>query len=329
MHSGSFRPARWLPGPHVQTVGARLLRSRSGITLRRERLELPDGDFLALDWVERAGQFQPDDAAPLVLVLHGLEGCAQSGYALELYRALGLRGLAAVGLNFRSCGGELNRLPRMYHSGETGDLRSVLALLSQRFADRPLAAVGFSLGGNVLLKYLGEEGNQREGKERVQAAAAISVPFDLSVGADRIERGFSRTYGTFLLRRLKRKVRAKAHLLDGRIDMKRTLNAGSLRQFDGAATAPLHGFRDAEDYYRRSSSAGFLPHVRVPTLLIQSLDDPFFPGCALPVRAARENPHIEVVFTERGGHVGFVSGPPWAPVFWAEWKVAQFLAGVL
>ena len=157
MHDDPFRPAWWLPGPHAQTLGARLLRSHAGArALRRERVGLDDGDFLDLDFADH------DSAAPLVVVLHGLEGSTRSGYALELYRALRRVGLQAVGLNFRSCGGELNRLPRLYHSGETGDLAFVLRLLADRFPGRVLGAAGFSLGGNVLLKYLGEAGGSGE-----------------------------------------------------------------------------------------------------------------------------------------------------------------------
>ncbi len=274
-----------------------------------------------LEWSSPGAPVPP--AAPLVLVLHGLEGSARSKYAIEMYRALAERGLASVGLSFRSCSGELNRLPRLYHSGETGDLACILDLLAGRFPDRPIGAAGFSLGGNVLLKYLGTL--QSPSSSMVSAATAISVPFDLSAGADRLDRGFSRLYRWYLLRKLKRKTRAKARMLAPRIDVPRALAARTFRQFDDAATAPLHGFADAGDYYHRSSSARYLRGIAIPTLLIQSADDPFLPRHAVPGDAVRENPHLVAAFTERGGHVGFVSGVPWAPVFWAEQAASAFL----
>ena len=320
-----FRPSPWLPGRHAQTLGARFLRWRmGGVELRRERLTLPDGDFLDLDWVWRAGGRKLDSESALVIVVHGLEGSAESGYSKELYRALGKRGIAAVGMNFRSCSGEPNLLPRMYHSGETEDLSFVLSGLRERFPGRSLGAVGVSLGGNVLLKYLGEAGES--GNDLMQAAAAISVPFDLSVGADFMERGFSKVYRWSLVRRLKKKVRAKATLLKGSVDVEHILETRTFREFDDASTAPLHGFRGAEDYYKRSSSAQYLDKVRVPTLLIHSLDDPFLPASAVPREAANGNSCVECQMTERGGHVGFVEGTPWAPTFWAEQTAATFLA---
>lgn len=326
MERSDFQPAWWLPGPHAQTIGARVIRSKSGVRFRRERLDLPDGDFLDLDWLASVAGREVSDGAPLVIVLHGLEGSAQSGYALQLYRELAWRSLQPIGLNFRGCSGEPNRLARAYHSGETGDLAWVVQLLSERHPDRPLGSAGVSLGGNVLLKYLGESVDNRGS---IAAAAAISVPYNLSAGADHVERGFSRTYRAFLVRKLKRKVRAKLHVLNGRIDARRALAAHTFREFDGAVIVPLHGFENAEDYYRRSSSAQFLGSIAVPTLLVHSLDDPFLPRDAVPLAAASENPHIETAFTAYGGHVGFVTGPPWSPVFWAESAVAQFLAARL
>jgi hypothetical protein len=346
MAANDFRPAWWLRGAHAQTLGARLLRRASGARFRRERVELPDGDFLDLDWVEQAGGAPADGGAPLAIVLHGLEGCARSGYALEAYRALLTRGLAAVGLNFRSCSGEPNRLPRLYHSGETGDLAYVVSLLAQRFPGRALGALGFSLGGNVLLKYLGEsgaagaagaEGAEGAGASEVgsrtgtplRAAAAISVPFDLSAGADYLERGFRRVYRRYLVERLRRKLRAKATILRQHLDLDRVLSARTFRQFDEAATAVLHGFVGAEDYYRRSSAGAYLDAIRVPTLLVHARDDPFLPPHTIPHARVRANPRLTARFTERGGHVGFVTGPPWAPVFWAEREAAEYLAARL
>lgn len=323
--SEPFRAAWWLPGPHAQTLGARLLRRRTGVALRRERIELPDGDFLDLDWPLVDGGAAFPARAPLVVVLHGLEGSARSTYAVEAYRALARERLAAVGLNFRSCSGELNRSPRLYHSGETGDLAHVLRLLRSRFPQRKLGALGFSLGGNVLLKFLGEACDSS-----LAAASAVSVPFDLGAGAEHMERGFARVYRRYLVRKLQRKVRAKARVMRDRVDLARVLAARTFRDFDGAGTAPLHGFRDADDYYRRSSSGAFIGGIRVPTLLVHALDDPFLPASAVPPQTAfAANPFLRSAVVPRGGHVGFVSGPPWAPVFWAERRAARFLADQL
>jgi len=320
MNHRPFSPPFWLPGPHLQTLGARLLRSRApGPALTRERVELPDGDFLDLD--ATVG----DSRGPLVVVLHGLEGSARSGYAREAYRALLARGIACVGLNFRSCSGELNRTLRLYHSGETGDLRFILGVLKRRFPGRPLGALGFSLGGNILLKYLGEEASAAP----LAAGAAISVPFDLAAGARRLEQGISRGYRRYLVGKLKRKTQAKAVLLDGRVDLDRVRLSRTFEEFDDAATAPLHGFTGAQDYYARSSSSQYLAAIRVPTLLIHAQDDPFLPSGAIPRAAVAGNRFLSAEFTRYGGHVGFVSGPPWAPVFWAEGRAAGFLAGYI
>jgi len=315
-----YRPAWWLAGPHAQTVAGRLLRRGDVSSLRRERINTPDGDFLDLDFTPLAR-----DGHPVVLLLHGLEGSARRGYALNTYRELESRGIGAVGLNFRSCSGEPNRLARSYHSGDTGDLAFVLEWIEHRLPRSPTAAVGFSLGGNVLLKWLGENGDVAAG--RLVACAAASVPFDLAACADVLD---STRIGRFYVRRflntLIAKVEAKREILAGRIDIERVLASRSFREFDDAATAPLHGFRDADDYYARSSSAGFLEHIRVPTLVLHAEDDPFMPGAALPRDVLRSNPSLHPVITRNGGHVGFITGRPWAPRYWAEREAAAFLA---
>ncbi len=289
--------------------------------LTTERIDTPDGDFLDLAWMP-----ETDASAPLVLVLHGLEGHTRRGYMVQAFRALADRGLRAVGLNFRGCSGEVNRAPRFYHSGETEDLRFVIDLLRERFPTRPLMAMGLSLGGNVLLKYLGEQGAKNAAS--VSAAVAISVPYDLSAGTDALERGgFARIYVDHFLRSLFAKVRAKKEILENILDLDAVLASKTLREFDDAATAKLHGFADAEDYYVKSSSNRFLHSIRVPTLLLHSRDDPFLPVAALPLSEIEANPFLTLVLTEGGGHVGFFEGgPPWNPTFWMEEQSASFLA---
>lgn len=320
----SFHAPRWLRGAHQQTIGGRLLRPTAGVTFRKERLDTPDGDFLDLEYAQVEGHPLPSDA-PLVLKLHGLEGSAHSGYSVVLARALARRGVRSVGLNFRSCGGEMNRTPRFYHSGETEDLAQVLAHLRRTTPAEQLGVLGFSLGGNVLLKYLGEQGPAA--RDRLAAAVAVSVPYDLGACADQMNRGAARMYATFFLRSLRVKVRAKEAQLAGLCQLSQVLRAKRVRDFDEALTAPLHGFASAEDYYRRSSSAQFLGSIAIPTLLIHSLDDPIAVAEAIPHAAIAGNSCLTTAFTTTGGHVGFVQGPgPWAPSFWAESRGAEFLA---
>ncbi|MCD4750422.1 MAG: hydrolase [Thermoanaerobaculales bacterium] len=314
-----FRPSWWLPGPHAQTLIARFLRPKGIVALRRERWETPDGDFLDLDFVDEDGL--REDA--LVLVLHGLEGSAHSGYAFQLYSRLEARGIACVGLNFRSCSGVLNRGLRLYHSGETSDPAWVIEELRKRFPARKLGAVGVSLGGNVLLKYLGERGFGTD----LEAAAAMSVPFDLTAGGRFMEQGFARHYVGRLLRSLKRKVRARADEFGPLIDLERTLSAETFWEFDDAATALLHGFTGADDYYERSSSCRFITDIRIPTLVVHSRDDPFLPSSAIPEAALKANDVMTPVITDSGGHVGFASGKaPFRPHFWAEERIAEWLS---
>ena len=295
-----------------------MLRPKSGPAHRRERWTTVDDDFLDLDFVEGSGL--DDDI--LVILLHGLEGSASSGYMLEIARCLAGNGVASVGINFRSCSGEMNRGRRLYHSGETSDLRFVIQSLREQNPARRLAAAGVSLGGNVLLKYLGENPSSAD----LVAAAAWSVPFDLAAGARFMEHGFARQYVGRLLRSLKAKVRARKDEIGRFLDLERTLRAKTFWEFDDAATAPLHGFAGADDYYHRSSSAAFIPEITVPTVIIHSRNDPFLPADAIPEAAMRANPAVTPVISDHGGHVGFVSGSsPVAPWFWAEEFIARWL----
>ena len=315
-----FRPSGWAENPHAQTLLARVLRRDGGPAYERERLETPDGDFLDLDWMP-----EPAPGAPLGLVLHGLEGSARRRYVRNVCREMHARGIWPVALNFRACSGVPNRRPRFYHSGETGDPAWVLELLRDRFPGRRVGALGFSLGGNVLLKLLGERGE--DGPTLLDAAVAMSVPYDLDAGCGLLESGgMGDFYSWYFLRSLRGKARAKAELLRGRIDMGALESAETLRRFDEVATAPLHGFGGAEEYYRACSSDRFLARIRVPTLLLHSLDDPFLPRAAFPAAEIDANPWLVPAVTELGGHVGFLEGPPWQPSFWGDEEGARFLA---
>jgi predicted alpha/beta-fold hydrolase len=291
--------------------------------MARERWDLPDGDFLDLDLAP-----EPAPGAPLALVLHGLEGSSRRSYVRSACRELWARGVRPIAMNFRGCGGEMNRRARLYHSGETADPAWVLGALRRRFPGRRIGGLGFSLGGNVLLKLLGERADGGHGL--LDAAVAMSVPMDLAAGSAVLEETpMGRAYTRYFLRSLKRKVRAKRALLEAVLDVDATLASRTLREFDDAATSWLHGFEGASDYYRRCSSAAFLPGIRVPTLVLHSLDDPFLPRARIPQDAFAANPSIALSLHERGGHVGFLEGPPWAPRFWGDEEGARFLAETL
>ena len=300
-----FHPPRLLRNPHVQTLFTQFYRQHSDTRYRRERIDTPDGDFLDLDfaYVDGYHHLWRDDTCPIVVMLHGLEGSARRGYAASALYHLARIGIRGVGLNFRSCSGEMNRTSRFYHLGETGDVGQVLRLLDERCPQALKFAIGVSLGGGVLLKYLGEQGADVD--SRLVGAAVISPPFVLT-GDQRMTQGVSRFYGRYLLRRLQRKVRQKAELVRrGGGDVAAALQATTLKQIDDAMTAPLHGFTSADDYYRQSESHQYLEAIQVPTLIMRSQDDPFF-NADIPSDTIRDNPYLSGAFPQSGGHVGFI-----------------------
>ena len=283
---------------------------------------LPDGDFVDLDWVD--GQAPP--GAPRLLVLHGLEGSSRSHYAVGLMRHAAARGWRALTLNFRSCSGELNRRSQFYHSGHTDDLDHVVGHLLERDADAPIGVVGVSLGGNVLLKWLGEHGDAAP--MQLAAAVGISTPYDLERCTRVLDRGIAKlTYTASFMRSFKEKVRDKARAFPEFVDVAAVMRARTFAAYDRAVTAPLHGFADERDYWRRASCRPYLARVRRPTLLISALDDPFVPPAALP-SPSELSPSIVAEFTAHGGHVGFWDGPPWRPRAWAEHRAVEFLSAV-
>lgn len=320
----TFRPATGLSNPHLQTLWGPLWRKLAPLQRDRERLWLADGDFIDLDWY---GPHQAD--APLVLVLHGLTGSSHSPYVKGLQLALRTHGWASVAVNWRGCSGEPNLLPRSYHSGASEDLAEVIAQLRAKRPLAPLYAVGYSLGGNVLLKHLGESGSASQ----LHAAVAVSVPFRLDQCADRIGLGFSRVYQAHFMREMLAYVQNKQrHLREsGHLQALETLDRlGSLRNlrtfwdFDGKVTAPLNGFSDVHDYYRRASSRYYLGENRTPTLIIHASDDPFVFSHSLP-DAAELAPQTEFELHRRGGHVGFVEGSLRTPGYYLERRIPQWL----
>ena len=316
-----YSPAWWIPGGHLQTLWGKFFRRQIPAPTRLERWDTADGDFLELHRIDSA------PGVPRVLLLHGLEGTIRSHYAQGLLNEAVRRGWGADLLIFRSCGSELNRAKRFYHSGETEDLSFVLDKISAEYSTSPLAAAGVSLGGNVLLKFLGERGARLP--PQLKAAAAVSVPFDLARSSTRINRGFSRVYQRFFMESLRRKALAKAARYPDLAPTPKIRALKTLEGFDDLITGPIHGFRDAQDYYRKSSSLPFLERIRLKTLLLSAVDDPMLPPEVLDdVRQiALRNPALHPEFTVRGGHAGFIAGSmPWRPFYYAEHRVGEFFA---
>jgi uncharacterized protein len=293
---------------------------RRRLPLRRERLVTRDGDFVDLDWLDGP------PASPLALVLHGLEGSSRSHYVAGLLQLAHARGWRAVAVNFRSCSGELNRLPRFYHAGDTGDVDHVVRALAEREPSARIGAVGVSIGGNVLLKWLGEQ--ELDAPKQLVAAAAISVPFDLERCARVLDLGFRRVFYTArFMRSFKRKIRAKARAYPGFCDVAAAMRVHTFAAYDRAVTAPLEGFADERDYWTRSSSRPYLRRIRRPALLIGALDDPFVPPDALPGPAELAE-RVTAEFVPHGGHAGFVDRGRDEPS-WAERRAFDFLADIL
>ena len=314
----TFNPAWWLPGAHAQTLWGRFGRRVPRFHGVSECLRTPDGDNLEIV------SLPAESSAPRVLLLHGLEGSRESHYVGGIFSRAALRGWGADLLVFRGCGAAANDAARFYHSGETSDVSFAFATLANRWPESPWFAVGVSLGGNVLVKWLGECGERL--LPRMRAAVGISVPFDLEAGARKISRGFSRIYDRSFLRSLRRKAIAKLANHPNLFDRARLDRARVVFDFDDVVTGPVHGFKDARDYYARSSAMKFLDAVRVPTLLLSAADDPFLPAEVLERAAARArtNAALTVEFHRRGGHVGFVAGAPWRPFYYAEWRAFEF-----
>ncbi len=319
----SFKPAWWLNNAHVQTLYPALFRKTARPPVMRERLITPDGDFLDVDFCGTT------ENSPLIILLHGLTGSSQSSYIKGLQWLFLKHGWRSVALNFRGCSGEYNRLARCYHSGETEDIEFLYQTLKQREPNTPMAAIGFSLGGNVLLKWLGEQQHIE-----LFAAVAVSVPLLLNICATKLDNGFSKLYRANLLRELKIYMLKKHQQLkqQGAIQEADKIKAlgdlstiNSFWQYDNQVVAPLHGFKNVHDYYQKSSSRQFLKHIKIPTLIIQSADDPFMTKDVLPQSNELSNT-VELEITKSGGHVGFVSGIiPFKANYWLEQRIFNFL----
>ena len=315
-----FSPAWYLRNRHVQTLWGKLARRLAPAPTRVERWETPDSDFIDVHRMSGA------PGSPRLLMLHGLEGTIRSHYAQGLLHEAHRRGWGADFLIFRSCGGEMNRARRFYHSGETTDLAFVIDRLVAEEPRRAIVAAGVSLGGNVLLKYLGERGDALPAQ--INAAVAVSVPFDLGRSSLQIQRGFARVYQWHFMRSLRRKAAVKLEQFPDIAPRDALMRTRTMYDFDDTITAPLHGFADASDYYRKSSSLGWLHGIRRPTLLLSATDDPFLPLEVFDdVRdIAARNAWLTLEFHPRGGHAGFIAAEGGRLKYFAEKRACDFLA---
>lgn len=310
---------KWLPGGNAQTIYPYFLNTGPAIHYRRERWELGDGDFIDIDWLDG------EASKPLVILLHGLEGSSRSHYALSMMRYLRVLHWRGAVVHFRGCSGSPNRLPRAYHAGDSAEIDSMVRRIVDHvnLDSRNIQnyVIGVSLGGNALLKWLGEQG-QQAGK-LIAGAAAISVPIDLAAAGRALDSGFNRLYTQHFLYSLKRKVMDKHSSFPGLLDVKAVIACRTLYEFDNLVTAPLHGFRDTDDYWLKSSSKPLLRDIRVPTLLLNARNDPFLPESVLP---SRENVSSFVFpeFPEQGGHAGFIQGVFPGKLEWLPKRIVQF-----
>lgn len=328
MHE-SFRPLAGASNPHLQTLLPRLVRRRVQLQPFWQRLELPDGDFVDLAWSENPALAREK---PRVVLFHGLEGNFYSPYAHGLLHAWQAEGWLGVVMHFRGCSGEPNRKSRIYHSGETEDARFFLRWLRETYGQVPTAAVGVSLGGNMLAMYLAEQGQltQTGQDSLLQAAVVVSAPLMLEPCANRMEHGFSRVYQRYLLDQLKlnatRKLLRYPHSLPLALPQLKALRR--VREFYDAITSKIHGFNDAQDYYRRCSALPLLPQIKIPLLIIHAKDDPFMTDEVIPnLNTLPSNTHYQL--TQHGGHVGFVGGSLKHPQMWLEQRIPAWLSPYL
>lgn len=313
--ASSYRAPWWLPGGNLQTLyGASI--GAPGARWRRERWETPDGDFIDVD------RLPGPAGAPLVALFHGLEGSSNSHYARALAHALARRGWRGALPHFRGCSGEPNRLPRAYHSGDAEEVGWILRRLRSERDGAPLLAMGVSLGGNAMLKWLGQDAGAGD---IVAAAAAVSAPVDLMAAGDALGRGFNLVYARAFLATMKKKAEGKLVRFPGLFDAEAMRRARTLRDFDDVVTAPLHGFRDTDDYWTRASAKPVLRHIEVPTLLLNARNDPFLPEAALP-GPGEVSPCVRCEFPDQGGHASFVTTPFPGNLDWLPRRVLGFFA---
>jgi len=313
--TSNYKPPLIFNNRHLNTTYPSLIRKVEGVRYERERLNTPDGDFLDLDWYFNGG-------SKLILGLHGLEGDAQRPYIQGMLKLFGRHGWDGAGLNFRGCSGELNRLPRSYHIGDTGDLQFVIRHILNNYRYDEIALFGFSLGGNVTLKYLGEQG--KELPNVIKRAVAFSVPCHIESANVEIQKWFNRVYRNRFLNSLNAKLLAKAKLFPEQVKLPEEGLPKTFQEFDDIYTGPIHGFRDAHEYWSSNSSIHFIPGIKIPVLLINAQDDTFLSPKCYPVELAEKMKNFYLEIPEKGGHVGFVTSDK-DGFYWSERRAADFI----
>ncbi len=313
--SPTYIPPFWLRGGHLQTIHPALFRRVPLITGERERIETPDGDFLDLDWNRSRGVDR------VAILSHGLEGGSRDTYMQGMAAALVRAGWEVAAWNCRGCSGEPNRLLRSYHSGATEDLASVVGHVLRLGRHRRVALIGFSLGGNITLKYLGDLGESLD--PRVDRAVAFSVPCDLASSSRALESRANRIYMDRFMVNLRAKIRVKMRMFPGELSDAGLDAMRTFREFDGAYTAPLHGYRDAEDYWARASSKPALGRIAIPALLVNARNDPFLPRECFPEEIARASESFYLETPRHGGHIGFRSFD--GREYWSESRAIRFI----
>ena len=330
----TFTPPRWLRNPHVQTIWPLLFRAKNTLTYDKQRLELPDGDFVDIFWCEPQNSSStsshipshlPSDkkSQPIVIVSHGMGGCFESHYIPGLIKSLLRENYRIAFLHARGCSGEPNRLPVSFHAADTSELNHLVACIKTQYPEAPLAAVGFSLGGSVLLKWLAETSSQ----QLLNAATALSVPFELSATAETLNQGFSLIYQSYLLKRLKYLAIEKSHFHPAPLSISKIKSVKSLRDYDDKMTAKINGFGDVDTYYRIASCRQYLADIQTPTLIINAVDDPFVPQHSLPTDHELGS-GVTLELSALGGHVGFLQSAFQDKRFFYQ-RVPQYLRSYL
>jgi predicted alpha/beta-fold hydrolase len=316
VQKSAYKAPFWAIGGHLQTIFPALFRKIKNVHFSREKIATPDGDFLVTDWLRK-------DHKKLAILSHGLEGNSHSGYILGMAKMLHENGYDILAWNHRMCTGELNNCPRMYHSGNSEDLRTVVnhVITLNKYAE--IVLLGFSMGGNITLKYLGEEGDSVS--KLIKKAVVFSVPVDLGASGKQLEKPNNKIYLKRFLKSLKEKVVQKENQIPGLFkNFNRLEKVNTFHDFDEYFTAPLHGFTSADEYYRKSSSRQFIPNIKIPTLIVNALNDPFLAPECYPVQEAQNSKYVFLEMPDTGGHVGFFENN-FAGIYWSEKRALEFL----
>lgn len=316
-HIKDYKAPFFLFSKDLQTIVPALFRNVKGIFYRRERVSTPDEDFLDLDW-----SLVNDDKNELVIISHGLEGDSSRPYVLGMVKALNHCNKNVLAWNYRGCSGELNKVYKFYHSGETGDLNFVIDYCRKK-GFQSIYLIGFSVGGNITLKFLGENGRD---KQNIKRAVAFSVPCHLQSASDQLAKFRSKVYMRRFIKSLSGKIREKAKVMPDKFDCTPLSRIKNFREFDDLYTAPMHGYKDAPEYWNSNSSINFIPNIKIPTLIVMAKNDPFLSPQCFPYKQAEESKHVTLEVSETGGHCGFFTSSK-DGIYWSERRALEYLFG--